>query len=180
TTDQIDTENAKRFGITYTDADGKPKHPYVLHLSPPGAIERIIYALLEKAHMQKAAGGIPSLPLWLSPTQVRLVPVSADQLEYCKPLLSKFDGIRADLDDTSDSLNKKIRKAEKEWIPFIAVVGSKEEKSGKLNVRVRTNKEQVDMTLDELGERILSETKGLPFKPLSLPKLISMRPGFRG
>jgi threonyl-tRNA synthetase len=180
TTDQIDTENAKRFDITYIDADGKRQFPYILHLSPAGAIERNIYALLEKAYMGMKAGKVPILPLWLSPTQVRLVPVSSDQLEYCKSLLSRFESVRADLDDTDDSLNKKIRKAEKEWVPYIAVVGRKEVESGKLNVRERTGKEQTEMTVEELQARILTETKGRPFKPLSLPKPISLRPGFRG
>jgi threonyl-tRNA synthetase len=180
TTDQIDTENAKRFDITYIDADGKRQFPYILHLSPAGAIERNIYALLEKAYMGMKAGKVPILPLWLSPTQVRLVPVSSDQLEYCKSMLSRFESVRADLDDTDDSLNKKIRKAEKEWVPYIAVVGRKEVESGKLNVRERTGKEQTEMTVEELQARILTETKGRPFKPLSLPKPISLRPGFRG
>jgi threonyl-tRNA synthetase len=179
-TDQIDTENAERFDIAYVDAEGDRKHPFILHLSPPGAVERIIYALLEKAHLDMKKGISPSYPLWLSPTQVRVVPVSEDQIGHCETLLSTFDGVRADLDDTNDSLSKKIRKAEKEWVPYIAVVGSQEVESGKLNVRLRTGKEQVEMTAEELRDRILSETKGKPFKPLSLPNLISMRPGFRG
>lgn len=179
TTDQIDTENAKRFDITYIDKEGNRQYPYILHLSPPGAVERIIYTLLEMASMDTKVGKVPSYPLWLSPTQVRLIPVSADQLEYCMNLLSKFDGIRVDMDDTDDSLNKKIRKAEKEWVPYIAVVGIKEVESGKLNVRMRTSREKVDMTVEELRESIQSETRGRPFQPLSLPKLISKRPGFR-
>jgi len=180
TTDQIDTENAKRFDITYIDAEGKRQYPYILHLSPPGAVERNIYALLEKAYLDMQAGKAPSLPLWLSPTQVRLVPVSVDQLEHCKTLVSQFDGVRVDIDDTDDSLNKKIRNAEKEWIPFIAVVGKKEIESGKINVRVRATKEQLDLSVKELEGRIRAETGAKPFKPLSLPKMVSLRPGFRG
>jgi len=180
TTDQIDTENAKTFDITYIDADGKRQYPYILHMSPPGAIERNIYALLEKAYLEMKAGRVPSLPVWLSPTQVRLVPVSADQLNYCITLMSRFDEVRVDVDDTDDSLNKKIRKAEKEWVPYIAVVGKKEIESGKLNVRTRRGKERIEMTVEGLQERIHSETKGRPFKPLSLPRMVSLRPGFRG
>lgn len=180
TTDQIDTENAKRFDITYIDAEGKKQYPFILHMSPPGAIERNIYALLEKAYMGMKAGKVPTLPTWLSPTQLRLVPVSGDQLEYCKNLLPRFDGVRVDVDDTDDSLNKKIRKAEKEWVPYIAVVGKKEIESGKLNVRDRIGKGQAEMSVEEIQARIQSETKGRPFKQLSLPKLVSLRPGFRG
>ncbi len=180
TTDQIDTENAKRFDITYIDREGKNKHPFILHLSPPGAIERDIYALLEKAHIDKSEGRVPSLPTWLSPTQIRIVPVSSDQVEYCKNLLSKFRNLRVDLDDTDDSLNKKIRKAEKEWIPYIAVVGKKETESGKLNVRVRANKKQTGLSAEELQTLVDAEVKDKPFRPLSLPKLLSFRPVFRG
>src|SRR6059036_4325113 len=179
-TDQIDTENAKRFGITFTDEKGAKRTPLILHLSPSGAIERVIYGLLEKAAADAKAGRPPMLPVWLSPTQVRIVPVSADQLDDARSILSRLDGVRADLDDTSDTLAKKIRTAEKEWVPYIVVVGKKEIETGTLNVRVRATKEQTEMVIDALRKRILAETKGLPFRPLAEPALLSARPIFRG
>jgi len=180
TTDQIDTENAERFGITFTAEDGKKRHPLILHLSPSGAVERVIYALLEKAAAAMKAGKPPMLPVWLSPTQVRIVPVAEDDLEFARSLLPHFTGIRVDLDDSSDSLGKKIRNAEKEWVPYIVVVGKKEAGGGTLNVRVRETKEQTEMTVDALRKRILSETKGRPFRPLAEPIHVSERPIFRG
>src|SRR3989475_2491194 len=180
TTDQIDTENAERFGITFTAEDGKKRHPLILHLSPSGAVERVIYALLEKAAAAAKAGKPPMLPVWLSPTQVRIVPVAEDDLEFARSLLPHFTGIRVDLDDSSDSLGKKIRNAEKEWVPYIVVVGKKEAGGGTLNVRVRETKEQTEMTVDALRKRILSETKGRPFRPLAEPIHVSERPIFRG
>ncbi|OGS45809.1 MAG: threonine--tRNA ligase [Euryarchaeota archaeon RBG_16_67_27] len=180
TTDQIDTENAKRFGITFTDETGQARHPYILHLSPSGAIERVLYALLEKAAADIAAGRPPMLPVWLSPVQVRVVPVSVDQVEAAKALVDRFPDVRADVDDTSDSLNKKIRNAEKEWIPYIAVVGRRELESGTLSVRVRATKEQRAMTVDALRAEIAKETAGRPYKPLPLPRLLTKRPTFRG
>jgi threonyl-tRNA synthetase len=180
TTDQIDTENAKRFGITFADEKGEKQNPYILHLSPSGAIERVIYALLEKAAADKRAGRPPMLPIWLSPTQLRIVPVSEDQLEAARSLLSKFDGIRVDLDDTGDTLAKKIRRAEKEWVPYIAVLGKKEMGTGTVNVRVRSTKEQKDMTYEEIRAAILAETSGRPFQPLAEPISVSARPTFRG
>jgi len=75
-TDQIDIENAERYGITYTEEAGEQRHPLILHCSPSGAIERDVYAMLEKAHMERDKGRAPRLPLWLSPTQVRVIPVS--------------------------------------------------------------------------------------------------------
>jgi threonyl-tRNA synthetase len=180
TTDQIDTENAKRFGITFTNEKGEKHHPLILHLSPSGAIERVMYALLEKAAATAKAGQAPMWPLWLSPTQVRLVPVTADQLPAARSLLDRLEGVRADVDDSGDTLSKKIRTAEKEWIPYIAVIGKKEVDSGRVNVRVRSTKEQVDMTVEDLRSRVLSETRGRPFQPLAEPTLLSARPIFRG
>ena len=180
TTDQIDTENAERFGITFTDERGEKRHPLILHLSPSGAVERVIYALLEKAAAAAKAGKPPMLPVWLSPTQVRLVPVSVDQLAYAQSLLDRLEGVRADLDDSGDTLGKKIRTAEKEWVPYIAVIGKKEIESGRLNVRVRETREQTEMTVEMLGARIASETKDRPFRPLAEPVLLSARPIFRG
>jgi len=179
-TDQIDTENAKRFGITFTDEKGVKRTPLILHLSPSGAIERVMYGLLEKAAADAKAGRPPMLPVWLSPTQVRIVPVSADQLDDARSILSRLDGVRADLDDTSDTLAKKIRTAEKDWVPYVAVIGRKEVESGKINVRVRGTTKQGEMTVDALRSRIASETKDRPFRPLAEPKFLSMRPIFRG
>jgi len=180
TTDQVDTENAKRFGITFTDEQGQEQHPYILHLSPSGAIERVIYALLEKAAADIEDGRVPMLPFWLSPVQARVIPVSEDQLGAAKEVLDAFPAVRMDLDDTSDTLNKKIRRAEKEWIPYIVVLGKKETQSGKLNVRIRATREQREMTADELRRRLTEELAGRPFKPLPLPKFVSRRPTFRG
>jgi threonyl-tRNA synthetase len=179
TTDQIDTENAERFGITYTDEKGQKRHPLILHLSPSGAVERVIYALLEKAAAATKAGKPAMLPVWLSPTQVRIVPVAEDDLEFARSLLPHFTDIRVDLDNSSDSLGKKIRNAEKEWVPYIVVVGKKEA-GGTLNVRVRATKEQTEMTVDALRKRILNETKGRPFRGLAEPILVTERPIFRG
>ena len=180
TTDQIDTENAKRFGITYADETGQARHPFILHLSPTGAIERVMYALLEKAAADIAAGRPPMLPVWLSPTQLRVLPVSEDQLDAAKALLGRFPGVRVDVDDTGDTLGKKIRRAEKEWVPYIAVIGKKEAASGRLAVRVRSRKEQRDMSTEELQAEIARHLADRPFRPLPLAALVSRRPTFRG
>src|SRR5207245_8869123 len=116
----------------------------------------------------------------LSPRRVRIVPVRPDSLDDARSILSRLDGGRADLDDTSDTLAKKIRTAEKDWVPYIAVIGRKEVESGKINVRVRGTTKQGEMTVDALRSRIASETKYRPFRPLAEPKFLSMRPIFRG
>ncbi len=177
---QIDVENGETFDINFTDQQGKKRHPLILHASIPGAIERVVYALLEREAMQTEKKMTPVLPLWLSPTQLRIVPLSDKHLEYCKGLLSspEFSGIRVDLDDRTETLQKKIRDAEREWVPFIAVVGDKEVKSGELAVRVRETGGQEAMPAAKLGQLLRGECAGKPFEPLSLSPFLSKRPVF--
>ena len=179
-TDQIDVENAKHYGITYVDEDGSEKYPIILHCSPSGAIERVIYALLEKAYMRIQKGEKPMLPTWLSPTQVRIIPVSGKYLSDCIKLMEYLEKnrIRADVDDREESVEKRIMEAETEWIPYIIVFGKREKESGTLSVRIRANGKVVKMKAEELVKRIGEEVKDKPFKPLPLPKLLSRRPIF--
>ena len=179
-TDQIDVENGKRYDITFTDEDGTKKNPLIMHMSPSGAIERVIFALLEKAHMDSMKGNKIMLPYWLSPTQVRLIPVSEGHLEYCEKILGELPGVRVDVDDTGRTVGKSIRFAEKEWIPFILVIGDKEQSSGELTVRIRRSKEQRTISLMDFKRLLLVEQGGMPYKPLPLPKYISKRVTFRG
>lgn len=182
TTDQIDVENAERYELKYTDSDNKQKYPVILHLSPSGAIERIMYALLEKAYIEQKEGKNPVLPLWLSPTQIRLCPVSDEFNELCEEIADNIEKkkIRVDIDDRTESVQKKIRDAEMEWIQHIVVIGEKEKKSGKLAVRFRETGKVKNMKEDELIKLIRKEIKDKPYRPLPLPKLLTRRPVFRG
>jgi threonyl-tRNA synthetase len=182
-TDQIDVENAKRYEITYVDEKGEKQYPLILHCSPSGAIERDIYALLEKAYREQMAGKAPMLPLWLSPTQVRLIPISDKFLDKMQELATQISAhcIRVDIDDSSSTLQKKIREAEQEWIPYIIVVGEKEIESGTLSVRVRELKgQQQNMSTEQLIATVSEKIAGKPYKPLPLPQLLSKRPQFHG
>jgi threonyl-tRNA synthetase len=181
TTDQIDVENAENYGITFVDEDNKNKYPIIMHLSPSGAIERIIYALLEKAYMDQQAGKTPQLPLWLAPTQVRVIPVGEKNYDYAEKVLAGLEtDLRADIDDRDLPLGKKIREAEMEWVPYIAVIGDKEMKSKKLALRVRGQKQQRETTPAKLVVEIKQKIVGLPYKPLPLPRELSKRPKFTG
>jgi threonyl-tRNA synthetase len=154
----------------------------MLHASISGGIDRNLYALLEDQWMASQKGKKPMLPVWLSPVQVRIVPIAEEHQEYCEKLLERLESesIRADLDDESNTMQKKVRNAEKEWVPYIVVVGSREMESGKLAVRVRAeNGKQAMMTAEELIERVRRDTEGRPFKPLPLPNRLSKRPRFR-
>jgi threonyl-tRNA synthetase len=182
---QIDVENAERYGITYTDADGVRKSPIILHCSPSGAIERCMYALLEKAYLDKQEGFLPMLPLWLSPTQVRIIPVAERHLEYIGELLPLLNGIRVDVDDRDETVSKKIRDAGREWIPYVAVVGEKEVERKTLNVTIRGESNQDEQKVEEMSalelkKRIEEELKDRPFRKLPLSYKLSERAKFVG
>ncbi|MDI9394336.1 MAG: threonine--tRNA ligase [Euryarchaeota archaeon] len=179
---QIDVENAERYDISYVNADGKLERPAVLHCSPSGAIERCIYALLEKAAMETEEGKVPMLPVWLSPTQVRIVPVSEKHIAFAEDVSKKLE-CRVDIDDRDMSLGKKVREAGREWVPYVVVIGDKEMEEGTINVSVREESEQdkpkkVQITPEELSARIKEETAGKPYKKLPLAKYLSARPKF--
>jgi len=180
---QIDVENAERYGIKYVDVDGEKKIPLILHCSVSGAIERVMYALLEKAKFMTDRGKLPMLPVWLSPTQVRIIPVSERFLDKAKEVAEKIYA-RVDVDDRDETLNKKIRDASMEWIPYIVVIGEREVQEEKLSVTIRSEsnlreQKRVIMSIEELNERIRRDCEGKPFMPLTLPKLLSLRPSFR-
>lgn len=182
-TDQIDVENAKRYEITYVDDKGEKQYPLILHCSPSGAIERDIYALLEKAYREQMKGKAPMLPLWLSPTQVRLIPISDKYMGKVEELAKQITAhcIRVDIDDNASTLQKKVREAEQEWTPYIIVVGEKEIASGTLSVRDReARSSQQNMTPDQLIAKICDKIANKPFKPLPLPLYLSKRPLFHG
>ena len=181
-TDQIDVENAKRYDITYVDEKGEKRYPLILHCSPSGAIERDVYALLEKAYKEQQKGKAPMLPLWLSPTQVRIIPMSDKYLAEVEKIAEEIEAhsIRVDIDDRPLTLQKRIREAEMEWVPYIIVVGQKELESDTLPVRERRSGKIRKMKLKELIDEIEKIVEGKPFKPLPIPKHLSKRPQFYG
>jgi threonyl-tRNA synthetase len=174
---QIDVESAERFDIEYHDEDGS-HHPPILHYSPSGGIERVVASLLENAADQET----PRLPTWLSPTQVRFVPVDDEHVAYCDELVADLgmDGIRADVDDRAERVGKRIARAETDWVPYYAVVGDREVEGDELGVNVRETGREVEMNLGELRERVLEDVGDLPQRPRYLPAHVSDHPNFTG
>lgn len=188
-TDQIDIENGERYDIRFADKKGATKHPLILHCSPSGAIERVIYALLEKEAIRIKKGEKPILPFWLSPTQIRFIPVGDEYIKDCDKLIEDFnkisDGyiIRMDIDDREESVSRKIRDAEKEWIPIIIVIGDKEKKSKKFTPRFRTKKlDDNSKSYDVKGlfDVVKKHSEGFPQEKIALPVNLSKRPKFKG
>ena len=179
---QIDVENAERYDITYVDEGGEEQRPILLHCSPSGAIERVMYALLEKAAREAEAGKLPSLATWLSPTQVRIIPVAerhqARAFEIAEDL-----GFRTDIDERDETVAKKIRDAGREWVPYVVVIGDEELASGHLTVTVRIDSTpksaaKSKMSIEDLRKRLSSETAGKPWRRLPLSMKLSERPKF--
>ena len=188
-TDQIDIENGERYDINFTDKDGKPKHPLILHCSPSGAIERVIYTLLEKEAIKINKGQKPMFPMWLSPTQVRFIPVSSDFVKTCENFVDEFNKkspfihIRSDIDDREESVSRKIRDAEKEWIPIIIVVGDKEREGKTFTPRFRSEsigENNKSYLINELYDLVIKQIKDFPQQTLPLPLYLSKRPRFKG
>ena len=177
-TDQIDVENGSRYGIEFVDENNIPKNPIILHNSPSGAIERVMYTLLEKAATDSREGRKPQLPLWLAPTQVRVIPLKDEFLEFSKKLAERLSmkKIRSDIDDRNDSIGKRIRDAEKEWIRYILVIGERESGSENLSIRDRNTNDVRELSFDEFVSEIDIQNKGKPYSSLNVPLLLSKRP----
>ncbi len=177
-TDQIDVENGNRYGIEFVDENNKAINPIILHNSPSGAIERVIYALLEKCAKDAKEGRKPMFPLWLAPTQVRIIPLKDEFMEFSQNLFDKLTekNIRVDIDDRNESIGKRIRESEKEWIRYVLVIGDKEVNSENLSVRDRTQSDVRDIPFDDFINEIQTQNQGKPNSTLNLPPLLSKRP----
>jgi threonyl-tRNA synthetase len=176
-------KDGERFDIGYIGPDGK-KHPcpVIIHASSFGSIERTLCTILENIAIDAKKGKKPGYPLWLAPTQVRVIPVTEEFVDFALSMTEKLAALslRADCDDRNETVGRRIRDAEKKWVPFICVVGEKEAGGEPLQVRVRGQKQQEKMTPEELADRIHAATEGLPFRPLPLPVRVSQRPIFFG
>ena len=138
---QVDQLLAQQFGMEYVDADGKKKHPYIIHRTSLGCYERTLAYLIEKY-----AG---ALPLWMMPTQVRVLPITDRAHDYAESVVAqlKASGIRVEGDFRSEKLGYKIREAQKEKIPYMLVVGDKEAENGTVAVRTRSGGDEGVMAL---------------------------------
>jgi len=147
---QIDFMLPERFGLKYTDHEGKERTPIMVHRAPLGSLERFLAILIEQY-----AG---AFPLWISPLQVMVLPISEKYLDYAKTVVSKLSekDLRVELDISSESVGKKIRNAETKKIPYMLVVGEKEQNTGSVAVRTRGVKEQKTLTVENFVSEALS------------------------
>ncbi|MFA6135897.1 MAG: threonine--tRNA ligase [Candidatus Paceibacterota bacterium] len=150
---QIDFVFPERFGLTYIDKDGKEKHPVMIHRAIIGSPERFIMVLLE--HYAGA------FPLWLSPVQIEVIPVSEKHLNYAKEIEEKIkeNGARVEVADANETLGKRIREAELQKIPYVLIVGDKEKQSNSVSIRSYKKGQEGEMKIDKFIEKIVKEIK---------------------
>ena len=148
---QVDYNLPQRFKLEYTDEDNTKKTPVMIHRAPFGSMERFTAVLIEHT-----AG---HFPLWLTPDQVAILPISEKYNDYAKELQAYFDnaGVRAIVDDRNEKIGRKIRDNELSRIPYMVVVGEKEAAEGLVAMRKQGGGEQATMTKDEFVKRILDE-----------------------
>jgi threonyl-tRNA synthetase len=152
---QVDIGNAPRLGINYVDKDGKQKHPVIIHSAIPGGIERFLYILFDRIEEK-------GLPLWLSPIQIRLLPVGENFNEVCQQLAEKYANLplRVEIDDRSVMLGAKLKQAHEDLVPHKVVIGQKEVDSNFVE-------------LEELVGKLIQEVEGKPFIRREWPMEVS-------
>ena len=148
---QFDFNLPERFNLTYVGEDGQRHQPYMVHRALFGSLERFFGILVENY-----AG---AFPLWLAPEQVRLIPISENQVEYCMEAKKKLRaaGIRAEVDTKDGSMGAKIKEARNMRIQYMAVAGGREQEAGTFSVRSRKEDQLGAMTLEELIEKLQNE-----------------------
>ncbi|HJA68704.1 MAG TPA: threonine--tRNA ligase [Firmicutes bacterium] len=148
---QIDFQLAERFGMTYIDADGQKKYPYVIHRTSIGCYERTLALLIEKY-----AGAMPT---WLAPTQVKIMNITERVDGYCRELAQRLKslGVRVEYDDRNEKIGFKIREAQLDKVPYMLVIGDKEAQEKTCSVRSRKNGDMGSMTADEFERMLLNE-----------------------
>lgn len=149
---QYDFNLPEKFDIVYVDKFGERKRPYILHRALFGSFERFIGLLIE--HYMGA------FPVWLSPTQIKIISVSEKHIKYCDDLAEEFknNNLRVEVDNDNETVGNKIRKAIQEKIPYILVIGNKEIKSKKLSVREREIKQIREINKSDFIKEILYKT----------------------
>ena len=154
---QIDQMLAEKFGMEYVDKDGTKKNPYIIHRTSIGCYERTLALLIEKY-----AG---AFPMWLAPTQVKLLPIADRHLDYIYEIKAKLEekGIRCEVDDRSEKIGYKIREAQLEKVPYMILCGDKDIEGNVISVRSRKKGDMGAMTVEQYLDMIMEEieTKAL-------------------
>ena len=145
---QLDFQIPQRFGLQYSDKDGSLKMPVVLHRVIYGSLERFIGLIIE--HFAGA------FPVWLSPIQIEIIPISEKHVDYAKKVAQtlKEKGLRVEINDKDSTMGAKIREAQNQKVPYMLIVGDKEIEANKVSVRLRTGEDLGGIDLAEVASKI--------------------------
>ena len=154
---QLDFNMPERFELTYTGEDNEDHRPVMIHRALYGSYERFFMVLIE--HFDG------KFPTWLAPEQVRILPISDDQLGYAHRVKNELDDFRVSVEDRSWTLNRKIRDAQEERVPYMLVLGDDEAEAGTISVRDRKERERGDVTVADFREHLRSEVGGRRLDP---------------
>ncbi|HMT22554.1 MAG TPA: threonine--tRNA ligase, partial [Promineifilum sp.] len=145
---QVDFLLPERFGLEYTGEDGQKHRPVMIHRAPFGSMERFVGILIE--HFNGA------FPLWLAPVQATVIPIADRHVAYARDVAAalKAAGVRVEVDDSSERMNRKIREAQLQKIPYMLVVGDKEAEAGAVAVRTRDNEDRGAMPLADFVAQV--------------------------
>ena len=159
---QIDFGLAERFDMSYIDNNNEKKRPYIIHRSSIGCYERTLAMLIEKYAGQ--------FPTWLSPVQVKVLPISDKYQEYANKVTKEMKqrGIRVEVDNRAEKIGYKIREARMERIPYLVIVGQKEEEENTLSVRSRFNGDEGSVAVSEFIKDILNEINNKEIKEITV------------
>jgi len=175
---QIDIGNAERFGIKYTDESGQSRYPIILHTALTGSVERFMYLILDSAVKMEESGRLGHLPLWLTPEQVRLLPVSDAYLRRAEEIADQFEKerIRVGIDDRPETVGRKARDSRMDWVSYDSVIGEQESTGSLLKVFDRESNGMREMSIQQLIDEIKDKVLGKPFRKAYFPREVSKRP----
>ncbi|KAB1188301.1 MULTISPECIES: threonine--tRNA ligase [Haloferax] len=148
---QLDFNMPERFELSYTGEDNEDHRPVMIHRALYGSFERFFMVLIEHYNGK--------FPFWLAPEQVRILPISDDQIGYAKKLQYELEDFRVTIEDRSWTLGRKIREAQTDRVPYMVIVGGDEEEAGTISVRDRKEREAQDVTVEEFRDHLRSENE---------------------
>ena len=175
---QIDVGTAERFGIEYTDESGQSRYPIILHTALTGSVERFMYLMLDSAVKMEESGRPGHLPLWLTPEQVRLLPVSDAYLKRAEEIADQLEKeqIRVGIDDRPETVGRKVRDSRRDWVGYDSVIGKREDTCSLLKLFHRESNETREISIQQLIEEIKDKTADKPFRKAYFPRYVSRRP----
>lgn len=154
---QLDFNMPDRFDLSYTGEDNQDHQPVMIHRALYGSYERFFMVLIE--HFDG------KFPLWLAPEQIRILPISDDQLGYAHRVKNQFDDFRVEIDDQTRTLSRKIRAGQDDRIPYMIILGSDEEEAGTISVRDRFENEKQDVNIDAFRSHVNAERRNRQLEP---------------